>query len=1412
MQRSIGNRATGRLLARQLSVQTKLQLGPANDKYEQEADDVARQVVRRMSAPPVQRQDELNEEVQTRPLVYSGVSFESPSVQPTRSTFVASPKVQRQEMDDELAQAKPLADSISSVQRALQSGPDRPSFAPPDVQRDGTDDQIAQAAPNHGLEGGEIEASVVQRIQGARGGGSGLDPKTRSGMEGAFGADFGRVRVHTDGQADSLNRSLNARAFTTGNDIFFRRGEYNPGSSGGKELLAHELTHTVQQGAVMPGKVQAFHAPQSARTSDSADAGEIDNRVQRSDTQYNLARILDVGVRVSNKKGDSNQIGHAMDVWVKIDAGKNPIMPPNARPNTVYGIELEYWEYVNVPHDNEYAVGEKPWNDIYAMKPDATTFTKAADGCDITWGAAVQAAAAGTLRGKHVIGFRDIPGLIPKPGRNVERTLKFRIVYSDGNQRREIYATQLVKMNNGQVGYSAYTDSAGNKIEAHGYGSDNYQAGSLIEQQALNQEGGKLTDESIPTKSELMGKLPEEAQARVQAFVDQIFSGKAAPFVDTELAEWVSQVDADKQENAMKGGWPNLAKAMMGDLQESVAAGHFMIPQIAGTRRCQYVLPSGALLVAIVTQNKILRMYYTDNSTKSVDMGKIQGGGQGRTVHARSFAEIPVDVVQESVSIIQAQKMPTMKQMPLNAKNAHLRVFTQQGDNHIVDVKKSIGKKINENDVVSVFDPEIRDISGEWLKAQFRGTLGFIRVNKLTGTKSESDWKKAEKGEIAAPTGAAIAEQEMGPYFEKEFRANGNGFPFYLRLVKRYAGFESVIAGAYEKLYGLDQLRLMYSPERMLQYPTLHSDVTQVFKKLFGEDRLNSMLLTRQTTTTDDLAWLDLFGILYSGDHPGMILAIMDHIKNNPGKGDELETAYNQHIPAQGYDVPATLGEIVNTHFVNVFQTQGNSFGVYNQLLADYPDFGYRLKPAYRKLFGQDQLDTMLQQRQTADFATDVPDPNSFGNWLERIEFELHAPFVQANFEPNVGNKGQKFDVSFDPSTNVLKLTVRVAFEFSEGQDFAVSKEVDPTSRFARKTWTEGDKYTYKHRYIEATAGVFNSSGIKIACLKPGWEHIVVTPKFVIEPVEPGNGEHFVSKAQKAFVKDDPSGPKIAKGMSGASAGSQLLSEVDVYDKLNDPSVHMYLHKQETEQNIVPAYELDRQRLDKTLQRFGTITVPSAIPMRDLIDNLKRLSIPSDLAHLHPINIEIDNSDAKRGLQIHKHIRTRLHNAGIMNPIHLKYMNSGTPSVKLTIAPENPSIKETYVKRWSRLTAAHEFGHMIGLIDEYYEASSSETVKEMISAGLLPPNTRSDHLKLHPPKSNMAKQQSSKQATQMDALRRAGIETPDLAMDAPGGKDPKSTSLMSGGYRVERQHFLSAWEALAHVTKDYVHEKFWKIT
>jgi hypothetical protein len=92
-----------------------------------------------------------------------------------------------------------------------------------------------------------IEGTIAQRIQATSGSGSKLDEGVQQHLEQHLGADLSNVRIHTDSEADRLSRSVNAVAFTTGQDIFFSSGSYNPTSTQGQHLIAHEVVHTVQQ-------------------------------------------------------------------------------------------------------------------------------------------------------------------------------------------------------------------------------------------------------------------------------------------------------------------------------------------------------------------------------------------------------------------------------------------------------------------------------------------------------------------------------------------------------------------------------------------------------------------------------------------------------------------------------------------------------------------------------------------------------------------------------------------------------------------------------------------------------------------------------------------------------------------------------------------------------------------------------------------------------------------------------------------------------------------------------------------------------------------------------------------------------------------------------------------------------------
>jgi hypothetical protein len=179
--------------------QPKLTVGEPNDVYEKEADATADKVVRRLSAgddktpapSDVQKKcadceanDQLEKQVQTKPI------FDS------------------------------KADPMEEPLRRKESSSTTPAVTP----------------------------SVESGLRSSKGGGSPLPASTRKQMESSIGADFSGVRIHNDGNARQMSKDLNAQAFTHGKDIYFNSGKYDPSGTGGKHLLAHELTHVVQQG------------------------------------------------------------------------------------------------------------------------------------------------------------------------------------------------------------------------------------------------------------------------------------------------------------------------------------------------------------------------------------------------------------------------------------------------------------------------------------------------------------------------------------------------------------------------------------------------------------------------------------------------------------------------------------------------------------------------------------------------------------------------------------------------------------------------------------------------------------------------------------------------------------------------------------------------------------------------------------------------------------------------------------------------------------------------------------------------------------------------------------------------------------------------------------------------------------
>ncbi|MFH7243316.1 MAG: DUF4157 domain-containing protein [Spirulina sp.] len=176
---------------RSVPIQPKLTIGAPGDRYEQEADRLASQVVQQIHGPQTNH------------------------------------SVQREAIEDEELQMKPNFLQRESIE----------------------DDEELQMRPaTEAVEGGPASKDLESAIHQARGSGQALDPNLQRQMGQALGADFSGITIHTDSQSDQLNRSIQAKAFTTGQDIFFRQGAYQPSSQNGQELIAHELTHVVQQG------------------------------------------------------------------------------------------------------------------------------------------------------------------------------------------------------------------------------------------------------------------------------------------------------------------------------------------------------------------------------------------------------------------------------------------------------------------------------------------------------------------------------------------------------------------------------------------------------------------------------------------------------------------------------------------------------------------------------------------------------------------------------------------------------------------------------------------------------------------------------------------------------------------------------------------------------------------------------------------------------------------------------------------------------------------------------------------------------------------------------------------------------------------------------------------------------------
>lgn len=245
LQRKAGNQSVQTLLRRR-GIHARLEISQPGDRYEQEADRVAQAVMNMPEAAPQREIDEREKEEEPTGIAASRGQAEAQIqrqddledkkeeelVQPSASPHRDSALVQREgELEDE-REEEPLQANRLQHQESLDDEEEKEEILSPKQGSGQTPDPLTD---------------VESRIDARRGRGQPLSEAGRDFFEPRFGHDFSGVRVHADAEANTLTRALNARAFTTGKDIFFQQGGYNDCSTVGRHLLAHELAHVLQQ-------------------------------------------------------------------------------------------------------------------------------------------------------------------------------------------------------------------------------------------------------------------------------------------------------------------------------------------------------------------------------------------------------------------------------------------------------------------------------------------------------------------------------------------------------------------------------------------------------------------------------------------------------------------------------------------------------------------------------------------------------------------------------------------------------------------------------------------------------------------------------------------------------------------------------------------------------------------------------------------------------------------------------------------------------------------------------------------------------------------------------------------------------------------------------------------------------------
>jgi len=1217
-----------------------------------------------------------------------------------------------------------------------------------------------------GLQGGTVEGGLQSQIDSARsGGGQALDKGVGSQLGSAMGADFSGVKVHADTQADTLNRSLSAKAFTLGNDVFFSKGAYAPGTHSGKELLAHELTHVVQQG----GATQ------------SSGAGQSGNKVNKVQTK------LKVGPAGDKYEQEADSVAHQVMTASSSNAQANQFKDErDIQPKRLVQRHAGHKE--EELHRKPLKINNSGTGSIIRRAPVQSyggTFT------DVRYEGAQGHGQVGAL-----IDLSFTPNeLVQSPKIGLTQTVKAMKdgVVNAGEGREDLRQRMQGRKDKDEGRFLDRGAPKDLRKDKHFY-QENPIFGMENQPSSDGRSLGGATSRTIKA-NRLGGDDVDHPDVQAGTYGSRDDKGNvvAATLHDEPGRPTGGDLDMSFEtaavvlDGAQKG-------AYLGSVEWGFKASGNGAPTLYPFKLISKGTPTKAFMKSVNLWNKQTDLEMLTQETKVVGKPSLLAGEK------RSFLKL-FETKHET------------KTLDLTGANYKNKVAAL--DKRIKQLEKELAKR----NTMTPEDVANKELELNSLKRQRTETHGAITTGDAQAEfqKLKSGWftSKAKRRaraiemlnqspnkavEIQTAYDTVFAPEKFSDlatnHFEGLFKGFGASVDEYAKLLKKFpTPFKAFIDDGAKKAVGQPQ------------FDTMTKEHARRVRRSEGMS-MQIIAIAQQ----------------YIGDRVGLRNAFM-HILKHADETDvtDIEKDYNEVIPHEtGLDAPPTLGEMASEYFVQYFKDKGSAVAVYKQVSDDFKPLRYRIKPAYRLTFGEDELQKTLKQLKEDDLKAAVPDPDSLDNVLDKLNFQLGGPYKVENFTSST-SLGM-FDAEYDPISEELKITVKLAFEFRDlnlqGQSVvtAPKKPLDPS--FLKNTWDTTAKAPWLQNFKDQIDAVWNGK-FNMKCVRPGWEDITAKPIFEVKEVPMGQ-QHFKVNVDKAALMDDNGTEKMKTegGSSFADIKTRVaqLREFDLVDKISDPAVHHYLHEGEKTGNIKPAYELDRRRLETTLAKFGKLPCqPNSQSLQDdmdftrLSDALKLLGVPSDLSHLHAIEItgsvatgESPDLAARRA----SYLKLVLTHAGILNTITTNTNADNFAGVSVKAGPVDPTVLTNYVTNWSRISAAHEYGHMIGLADEYNPAASIETVKKLISDGMLPPETPTDHLSSQGKGKEGA--QGAKQAAYMKMLEELNMYSPgDFA---PDKLTPMSTSLMTGGYKLKAQHFIPIWEVLGQITAPAgLGRKFWEI-